>query len=382
MCIDSHLESYVEVKSRQQKSKIVTSIVQNIRKAASESGGGFVRKDLLTRRWFKVDDKLAREKVGQALRDAIKTKRAALNNNANVIAAFDKKPPAAAASFMADKVISGNSNVNSGDVMSMPLSSSIIQNADGAGGAGGLYNTSFAEEKQLQQLKREQERLSSSSATSSHVQRQPVVQFSQPAPAPLFFDNRLSAELEPTPITHPSSNQNQALTSSTMFPSLSSNAINNDDNANSHGRSSLSASTLLRLYDTGNLLGRQGLSSNPLDNTTTTVSAAAPLSSTLNIHQHMLPTTIQASRRLSDAIGPSDVSSSYVQGINMGSWNLPSQLLFPTSSLSATSNELKTCEPTESNDSQRPPLTASSSTTMADQQDYNFTSGGNLPYNG
>jgi hypothetical protein len=31
--------------------------------------------DLLTRRWFRVGDKLAREKVGQALRDAIKTRR-------------------------------------------------------------------------------------------------------------------------------------------------------------------------------------------------------------------------------------------------------------------------------------------------------------------
>jgi hypothetical protein len=42
---------------------IVTAIVENIRKGAAETGGGFVRKDLITRRWFKVDDKLAREKV-------------------------------------------------------------------------------------------------------------------------------------------------------------------------------------------------------------------------------------------------------------------------------------------------------------------------------
>jgi hypothetical protein len=37
--------------------------------------GGFVRKDLLTRRWYKVDDKVAREKCGQALRDMIKSRR-------------------------------------------------------------------------------------------------------------------------------------------------------------------------------------------------------------------------------------------------------------------------------------------------------------------
>ena len=97
--IDNHLDKYMEVKSRQQKSKIVTTIVDGIKKSAGEEGGGFVRKvsdstvhtvstleprtanewivshlavltlvqlqDLLTRRWFRVSDKLAREKVGQ-----------------------------------------------------------------------------------------------------------------------------------------------------------------------------------------------------------------------------------------------------------------------------------------------------------------------------
>ncbi|KAG7348969.1 hypothetical protein IV203_011566 [Nitzschia inconspicua] len=73
--IESHLEKYMEVKSRQQKSRIVSSIVDGIKHSAGQEGGGFVRKDLLTRQWFRVSDKLAREKVGQALRDAIKTRR-------------------------------------------------------------------------------------------------------------------------------------------------------------------------------------------------------------------------------------------------------------------------------------------------------------------
>ncbi|CAJ1966119.1 unnamed protein product [Cylindrotheca closterium] len=77
MIIDGHLGTYMEVLSRRQKTRIVSTIVKNIRVAAEESGGGFVRKDLLTRRWYKVSDKLAREKVGQALRDAIKTKKSA-----------------------------------------------------------------------------------------------------------------------------------------------------------------------------------------------------------------------------------------------------------------------------------------------------------------
>ena len=34
----------MEVKSRQQKSKIVTTIVEGIKKSAGEDGGGFVRK--------------------------------------------------------------------------------------------------------------------------------------------------------------------------------------------------------------------------------------------------------------------------------------------------------------------------------------------------
>ena len=111
---------YLEARSRQEKSTIVSDIVDSVRAASTESssiGGGFVRKvskeepsyrcdallwrrpaslcrltslyhgycyfppplpsqDLLTRQWYRVDDKVAREKAGQALRDAFKTRRA------------------------------------------------------------------------------------------------------------------------------------------------------------------------------------------------------------------------------------------------------------------------------------------------------------------
>lgn len=65
--VDSQIDHYTQTKSRREKSQIVTSIVESIRKGAAESssGGGFVRKDLLTRRWFTVNDKLAREKVSK-----------------------------------------------------------------------------------------------------------------------------------------------------------------------------------------------------------------------------------------------------------------------------------------------------------------------------
>lgn len=42
--IDNHLDKYMEVKSRQQKSRIVTTIVDNIKRSAGKEGGGFVRK--------------------------------------------------------------------------------------------------------------------------------------------------------------------------------------------------------------------------------------------------------------------------------------------------------------------------------------------------
>lgn len=40
-------------------------------------------KDLLTRRWYRVGDKIAREKAGQALRDAIKTRRATVKKRSH-----------------------------------------------------------------------------------------------------------------------------------------------------------------------------------------------------------------------------------------------------------------------------------------------------------
>lgn len=46
---------------------MISDIVASIR-ASSTSGGGFVRFDMETRRWYEVGDKIARDKVGQSLR--------------------------------------------------------------------------------------------------------------------------------------------------------------------------------------------------------------------------------------------------------------------------------------------------------------------------
>jgi hypothetical protein len=51
---------------------VVTSIVDSIKENSTQERGGFIRKDAPTGRWFEVEDKIAREKIGHALRDAIK----------------------------------------------------------------------------------------------------------------------------------------------------------------------------------------------------------------------------------------------------------------------------------------------------------------------
>ena len=73
MCIENHLQTYVMVESKQEKTLIVAKIVENIQECSARSGGyGFVKKEILSSRWVVVDDKVARDKVGQALRDLIK----------------------------------------------------------------------------------------------------------------------------------------------------------------------------------------------------------------------------------------------------------------------------------------------------------------------
>lgn len=63
--VQASLESYTLCKSRMEKSKMVFTIVAEIR----GMGGHFLRKDTKSDRWYDIGDKLAREKVGHALRD-------------------------------------------------------------------------------------------------------------------------------------------------------------------------------------------------------------------------------------------------------------------------------------------------------------------------
>jgi hypothetical protein len=55
--------------ARTERSAIISNIVATMRK--SSRIGGFVRLDIPTHRWYEVGDKIARDKVGHALRDAM-----------------------------------------------------------------------------------------------------------------------------------------------------------------------------------------------------------------------------------------------------------------------------------------------------------------------
>lgn len=67
--IDIYLQRYSKAKTKLEKSIIVMSIVDIFRQ--NSPTGGFVKRDTSTGRWFEVGDAVAREKVGQALREAL-----------------------------------------------------------------------------------------------------------------------------------------------------------------------------------------------------------------------------------------------------------------------------------------------------------------------
>lgn len=75
LCIENNLHAYAKAKTKHQRSVLVTSIVDAIKESQTSGRGGFVRKDPATARWYEVADKTAREKVGHALRDAIKLRK-------------------------------------------------------------------------------------------------------------------------------------------------------------------------------------------------------------------------------------------------------------------------------------------------------------------
>jgi hypothetical protein len=73
VCIDNNLGAYERARTKHERSMVVTAIVDAVRESrTNHPRGGFVRKDAASGRWYEMGDKTAREKVGHALRDAIK----------------------------------------------------------------------------------------------------------------------------------------------------------------------------------------------------------------------------------------------------------------------------------------------------------------------
>lgn len=64
-----YLDGYAEATTKLEKSAIVSSIIQTVR--TQNPGGGFVKLDTPSGVWQEVGDHLAREKVGQTIRDAL-----------------------------------------------------------------------------------------------------------------------------------------------------------------------------------------------------------------------------------------------------------------------------------------------------------------------
>ncbi|CAJ1967795.1 unnamed protein product [Cylindrotheca closterium] len=69
--VQNYLSSYVKAKSRSLKSAVISDIISVIR-SKSTHNGGFVRYDDVAKRWYEVGDKVARDKVGHSLREAMR----------------------------------------------------------------------------------------------------------------------------------------------------------------------------------------------------------------------------------------------------------------------------------------------------------------------
>jgi len=88
--VKENLEDYSAAESKLEKSFVVSKIIKTVRKRGTPNGG-FVKK--LQAGWFEVGDRLSREKIGQAFRDALhtqyksstkaKAKRRSMNDNSD-----------------------------------------------------------------------------------------------------------------------------------------------------------------------------------------------------------------------------------------------------------------------------------------------------------
>eukprot|EP00980_Cylindrotheca_fusiformis_P007027 scaffold1475_cov111-Cylindrotheca_fusiformis.AAC.6 len=68
--VESTAPLYVASQTKQEKTKVIASVVERVRQE-SPSGGGFIKRDLNTGLWFEIGNDKARDKVGHAIRRVI-----------------------------------------------------------------------------------------------------------------------------------------------------------------------------------------------------------------------------------------------------------------------------------------------------------------------
>ena len=69
--IGMHLKKYSKSTSRTQKSFIVSTIIDMIKDGVGDDGCPFVRFDENTKRWYEIDERTYRERVGSMIRDRL-----------------------------------------------------------------------------------------------------------------------------------------------------------------------------------------------------------------------------------------------------------------------------------------------------------------------
>ena len=90
--IDDSLDEYQSARSKMERTAIVSQIIASVQ----DGTGKFVRQDVHTKRWFHVSSRTTREKVGQAIRAAIRKRRGQYNTrpsrtcNQNASNAFEQ----------------------------------------------------------------------------------------------------------------------------------------------------------------------------------------------------------------------------------------------------------------------------------------------------
>ncbi|KAG7374998.1 hypothetical protein IV203_014093 [Nitzschia inconspicua] len=124
LCVESHVEAYMSARSRQAKSDVISAVVRNIRRCTGKKGG-FVMKDPKTKRWHHVDSKVARDKVGNALRDAVKQKLE--ESSQNRILGFERS--GSSASFISDSTADNMNRTSVPSMMSSSASMSLMNNS-------------------------------------------------------------------------------------------------------------------------------------------------------------------------------------------------------------------------------------------------------------